>query len=165
MKENELRVIVLKKFYENRLNGYYEPTVEELKIDISQEHIFNICEQLKQKKLIEWKALCHYMGQVAVGQGKITAFGIDVIEGTQTSPYINMTSISISDSTNVIVGDNNNLNVDQSVRELINFIEKSEATPQNKEEVKGILRKLLENPIFTGVSANIISLLISKVAG
>lgn len=67
----------------------------------------NICDQLSQVGLVEWKGL---IGN-ATGMAKITAHGIDVIEGTAKAPIavsIDARHISISSSANVQVGDGNN---------------------------------------------------------
>jgi len=167
MTDNELRSIVLKQFYEQRRGDYYVPTPQKLDIDISADDILQICDQLAQHQLLSWKSLSTF-GHIHDGIGKITAYGIDVIEGTQTTPYImkieNMTTVNISDSKNVVVGNNNTQNITQSMHELIEYINNSNVTEQEKNAAKGSFKKLLEHPIFATVIGNVISQLIPKVS-
>jgi len=116
MKDGDLRGIVLEKFYEvrnqqpNMVNPLSFPGLNSIEPD--QHRLLNICEQLGDYGLIRWKSLG---GLTAVGgMGKISASGVDVVEGTARSP-ITVTfhdhSVSVSQSSNVQIGDSNTQDV------------------------------------------------------
>ena len=98
---------------------------------------------------------------VRAGMGKINAFGIDVIEGDAQPDlkveFVQNKTINISGSSNVIVGDSNVAT--QSVRDLINAIDSSSATPEQKAEAKSLLRSFLEHPLVAAVAGGAVGLL------
>jgi hypothetical protein len=99
MTDADRRAVVLRKFYEARHSSewYYMRDDEDALITM------NICRQLDQNSLIEWKP--HPGG--SVGMGRITSHGVDVIEGN-AQPAIAVSidkRISISGSKHVQVGD------------------------------------------------------------
>ena len=162
MKDTELRGIVLQKYYDNRRGNMFTPKPEEFDEQISFENILAISEQLGKHNLITWKAI-KSIGGVQVGLGKISAFGIDVIEGAATPDikveFVQNKSITISGSSNVIVGDNNKQSVSHHINEVIRAIDSSHATPEQKNEAKSLLSKLLELPIMTHIVDSAITLL------
>lgn len=116
MKDGDLRGIVLEKFYEVRnqqprmVNPLSLPGLDSIEPD--QNRLLNICEQLGEYGLIHWQSLS---GLTTVGgMGKISASGVDVVEGTAPAP-ITVTfhdhSISVSQSSNVQIGDSNTQDV------------------------------------------------------
>ncbi|MFC6123227.1 hypothetical protein ACFPZP_19450 [Citrobacter bitternis] len=60
---------------------------------------------------------------------------------------------------NVQIGDHNRLEITNSIETLNNLINSSQGTPQQKEEAKGLLRKLAEHPLLTAIAGGAISLL------
>lgn len=95
--------------------------------------------------------------------GKISAFGIDVVEGAATPDikveFVQNKSINITGSSNVIVGDHNQQNISNYVKEIVRAIDESQATSAEKAEAKGLLRKFIEHPMVTAVAGGAISLL------
>ena len=95
--------------------------------------------------------------------GKINAFGIDVVEREATPDikveFVQNQTINITGSSNVVVGDNNAQAVTQTFRDLVSIIETANAPPDQKAEVKGLLRKLLEHPLLVAVAGGAIGLL------
>jgi len=116
MTDGELRGIVLESFYEFRnrqpslLNVLALPEFTSLEPDIHR--LLNICEQLGQHGLIQWKSLNSFTS--VGGMGKITARGVDVIEGTAHAPItvtLHDHSVSVNQSSNVQIGDSNTQDV------------------------------------------------------
>ena len=102
MMDGELRGIVLKKFYElrNQPGTVNVPALPEMAtLDPEPYRIVNICEQLAEHGLINWtstESMTSYGGF-----GKISASGVDVVEGTAPAPLtvtFNDHSISVSRS-------------------------------------------------------------------
>ena len=105
MKDADRRAIILSKLYEERHSkSWIRIPIEDTRTQEEQVVEANICDQLSQVGLIEWKG---HIG-MAAGMAKITARGIDVIEGTAKPPIaitVDARQISISGSANVQVGD------------------------------------------------------------
>jgi hypothetical protein len=114
MKDGDLRGIILEKFYEIR-NDSDLVNVPELPEIVSVEpnlvRRVNICEQLGQYGLIKWVSTNSHSS--IGGFGKITARGVDVVEGTASAPIsvtLNDHNISIIQSSNVQIGHSNTIN-------------------------------------------------------
>lgn len=168
MKDNELRGIVLQYFYDKREILDIKPDPADLEIEITSSKLYDICDQLGQHNLIKWREYLTLTGRIPLG-GKITAHGIDVIEGN-CKPNIavkimqsNTTNhnINISGSQNVAIGDNNNQNIIDALKCLASAIDASDAKPEAKEEAKGLLEKLLNNPIIASIAGAAITGLLS----
>ena len=114
MKDGELRGIVLEKFYElrNRPDMVNVPSLPEMvALDSDPYRLVRICEHLGEKALIEWESVNSHSS--VGGFGKITAYGVDVIEGTTQPPFtmaLHDHRISISHSSNVQIGNSNTIN-------------------------------------------------------
>ena len=113
MKDGDLRGIVLEKFYEIRndsdlVNVAELPEIVSLEPNVIRR--VNICEQLGQYGLIKWVSA---NSTTSVGGfGKITARGVDVVEGTARAPItvtLHDHRISVSQSSNVQIGDSNTI--------------------------------------------------------
>lgn len=162
MKDTQLRGILLQIFYERRREQWFLPQVEDVGFSVSEQDILQVCDQLAQHGMLEWKALKSH-GIVNTGLGKINAFGIDVIERAATPDikveFVQNQTINISGSSNVVVGNNNSQAVTQTVRDLVSIIESSDAPAEQKNEAKGLLRKLLEHPLLAALAGGAIGLL------
>ncbi len=162
MKDTELRGIVLQCYYDKRREVMFTPKEEDFQVQIMLEDIYAISEQLGEHGLITWKALKSNDG-VECGLGRITAHGIDVLEGGATPgikvEFVQNKSINITDSSNVIVGDHNKQNISHHISEIARAIDASQATAEQKAEAKSLLRKFVEHPMVTAVAGSAISLL------
>lgn len=112
MKDGELRGLVLKKFYEvrNHPQDLINPTTLPDLDSINHIWLFNICEQLREHKLLRW--VSHKSMTTVGGMGHISAAGVDVVEGTVRPPItviFHDHSISISQSANVQIGNSNSI--------------------------------------------------------
>lgn len=162
MKDTQLRGIILAKYYERRRGQIFAPQPEEFDPPIAIEDILGISDQLGQHGLIEWKVLKTY-GGISAGFGKISAFGIDVVEGEATPDikveFVQNKTINVSGSSNVVVGDHNKMSVTQHIAELARVIENSSGTPEQKAEAKGLLRRLVEHPLVASIAGGAVGLL------
>jgi hypothetical protein len=81
-------------------------------------------------------------------RGKITARGVDVVDG-DVPPPIRVTlhdhSISITGSTGVIVGSGNKQNIVGDIGKIHAAIDHSHASDGEKQEAKSLLQKLVGN--------------------
>ena len=84
MKDTQLRGIVLAKYYESRRSHPFTPKPNDFDPPIQIEEILSISDQLGDHGLIKWEGI-RFLDGTGTGFGKITAFGIDVVEGEATS--------------------------------------------------------------------------------
>ena len=159
MKDTQLRGVILAKYYERRREPNFTPDPSDFDPPISIQDIFAISGQLGQHGLITWSPLRGTGGPVA-GMGQITAFGIDVVEGAATSDdikleFVQNKTVNITGSSNVVVGDNNQITLTQYVDELAHLIDNSSGTSEQKAEAKSILQSFLEHPLVTAIAGGI----------
>jgi hypothetical protein len=100
--DHQARGIVLKRLYDRRHDA--PPFLELGTPDTGGRRTENICLQLKEFGLITWKPSNRSSGGIA----KITAQGVDVVEGTAPAP-ISVTLISVAESSNVQIGNGHTL--------------------------------------------------------
>ncbi len=173
MKDSELRGYILKYFYDGRRKGeLITPKPADLGVDVTEQAILDVCDQLREKNLLQWKPFKSVMadsfGKITAGTpGKITSYGIDAVEGNATTDikvefvqHTNNSTVNITGSTHVIAGnsitgDNNTL----TLSGLAKAIESAEATPQEKEEAKTLLREFLEHPLVSAIAGSAVGLL------
>ncbi|PIG09612.1 hypothetical protein [Comamonas sp. 26] len=163
MKDTDLRGELLNVLYENRRDEDFVPSSGNFSFPFSDDDILSIAMQLNEHGLVNAKAT-HYLGsKTAMHYCHISALGIDTVEsGSSPNLRINLVpqqNITISGSSNVIVGNNNKQSVNHSVQELARVIDSSTATPEQKEEAKGLLKKFLEHPLLTAVASGAVGLL------
>lgn len=125
MKDGELRGVVLKRFYEvrNHPPGLVNPVTLPGLDSIDHVWLFNICEQLHEYGLLQWTLV----GSTTTvgGMGHISARGVDVVEGTTSSPItviLQDHSISVAGSSNVQIGDSNVQHVNISTPDLSRLV-------------------------------------------
>ena len=169
MKDTELRGLILQYYYERRREGSSLPAPKpvDLGVEVDEQDVLQVCDQLGEHNLLKWtaskSATADSFGKIIFGLGKINANGIDVIEGEAT-PDIkvkfvqhNNNTVTITGSTGVnnIIGSNNTL----TLPELVKAIESADATPQDKEEAKTLLRKFLDHPVASAIAGKAVDLL------
>jgi len=162
MKDTELRGLLLQAYYEHRREDWFVPTAEELGVNVDEQDILQVCDQLGQHNLIQWRSLASF-GNINAGMGKISAFGIDVVEGEATPDIkvhiVQNNSVNVTGSTNVAVGDHNYQTITDSVQHLVSTIDSSCASMEQKAEAKSLLRKFLEHPLLSAQAGGAIGLL------
>ena len=160
MKDAEIRGMILQYYYARRRESWSLPKPEDLGGGLSDKDILQVANQLAEHHLLEWRKIGSH-GEIHAGMGKINAFGIDVVEGGAKTElkveFVQNKTINITGSANVVVGDNNH--VTQSIRDLVNAIESSAGTPEQKNEAKGLLRRFLEHPLVAAAAGGAIGLL------
>ena len=102
-------------------------------------------------------------GGPSVGIGQITAEGVDVVEGNATAPisitFDHRSTVSVTSSQNVQVGNNNIQSVAGQFQILLDAIDVSSATPAEKQEAKTLVRKVLEHPVVAAIVGGLASAL------
>jgi hypothetical protein len=155
MTDADRRALVLNKLYSVRHSSewYAMPDHQDI-ADEDRLITVNICRQLSQNGLIEWKR--HPSG--LMGMGQITSHGVDVIEGyAHSSIAISVDKrISISGSNHVQVGDGNTQDVRFDAEKVVTAINNSDATVTEKEEAKSLFRCVAENPILSKILGGLI---------
>ena len=115
MKDSDIRAIVLQRYYELRKEiGFYKLAPSDLG-DIPLSEYERIGAQLSDSGYLEW----YNSADGGLGQGRITAAGVDVIEGTAASLIgitMNDNSVRVHNSTNVAVGNQNTITTMMDVR-------------------------------------------------
>lgn len=160
MKDSELRGLLLQYFYERRRKDTLPaPKAADFGVDVDDQDILHVCDQLGEKGLLKWNSVKSTSGSgdyFLAGIGRINAYGIDVVEENVTPPIKvefvqhNNNTVTITDSTGVnnIIGSNNTL----TLSELVKAVESADATPQEKEEAKTLLRKFLDHPLVSAIA-------------
>jgi hypothetical protein len=150
MKDSEVRGIILKTLYGVRHmnngmmslpDGMNDPSIPPAVLG-------NCAAQLDEQGLIKFRQL---MGRsYPSGMASITAYGVDVIEGT-TRPAIAVTvdsSINVSGSQGVqIGGQGNTQNLSFDIEKMISVIDSAGASLTEKEEAKSLLKRLFDNKL------------------
>lgn len=161
MTDSELRGIVLRRFYDRRHDGFVTLAETDFSGQFSFVELRSICRQLSEKGLIgEWHPTSTGAGPT-IGIGRITADGIDVIEGTRSPPisitFDQRSTISVSASQNVQIGNQNVQSIAIHLQSLAKAIEHSSATEQEKSEAKSLLNKFLAHPLVSALLGGVIS--------
>ena len=169
MKDTEIRALVLKYFYEKRYDGYdgYQQWTDDdilnLGHGLNKKIVFGICDQLSDHNLIVWKPVKNSGVGTVAGMGKITAHGVDVVEGNAMPDikveFVQNKTVSITGSSNVVVGNNNIQNITQHIHQIEHAINSSTGSDEEKTEAKSLLRKFIEHPLVTSIAGGTISLL------
>ena len=162
MKDTELRGLVLQYYYDRRRENWLLPKPSDFNTPIGQDDILHICDQLGEHHLLDWKPL-KAQGRILNGTAKITAFGIDVAEGVATPDikveFVQNKTINITGSSNVVVGNSNVQTISNSIHDLVKIIDSANATVQERQEAKGLLRTFLEHPLLAAIAGGAIGLL------
>jgi hypothetical protein len=154
MKDTDIRGLLLQRYYERRREGMISLESEaDFAGRITQEELLHVSSQLGEHGLIEWRAV-ESMVAILGGAGKITAHGIDVVEGGRQSPIaIHFTdqSVRISGSVGVAVGNSNQQTISLQLQELIEAIDKGVGSEADKREAKSRLQAFLAHPLVSAL--------------
>jgi len=145
MKDNELRGIILEKFFEVRRERVFQPKPDNFNPPIPPEDLYRICDQLHEHGLIHWnpfKTLGGYLG----GMGQITAYGVDVVgnEGKQSPINITITSNIFNQS---FIFD---------IEQIIMRINDIDASEEEKTEAKSRIKSFIEHPLVSSIVGGIL---------
>ena len=175
MKDSELRGLVLQEFYTKRRDGHIMIGTDGgqcLEIPgIDEQELLRISGQLAQYFLIEWQGEEDTFGKPMFGVGKISALGVDVIEGEQKAPL----PIHIDQSHNVqnihIEGQNGgvqvagaqshqNQSIEQDIGKLISAVNGANVSEAAKQEAKGLLAKFLQSSAASSIFGSAVTALL-----
>lgn len=158
MRDQDLRYELLKELYESRSEEDVQIGLGAMQNQAQSERI-RIANQLAECGLISFQVLNRHLG----GLARITAAGVDVMEGAVKPPIAmnidQSQTINISGSSSFQVGHGNTQEIRAGVSMLLSAIEKSDASTQQKEEAKSLLRKFLEHPLVAAVAGGAVGLL------
>ncbi len=150
MKDTELRGLILQAFYDRRQTRVIlRPSAGWIDSRTSDDDVVRISEQLGDHGLLDWHP--DYEG----GVGIITAYGVDVVEG-EKSPDIDVQLVqnyttNVSNSANVIVGNNNSQTVVNAFEEILRAIEASSGDAASKAQSKSLLSQLASSPVIAQI--------------
>jgi hypothetical protein len=125
MRDNELRGIILETLYNQRRRNLVDFETELGKLPLPDGAMESIVRQLEKKGLIERP----FRPLSGLGKGRITAYGIDVVEKT-TSPPLSILfqqHITVQDASDVQIGTGNMQNV-SDVKKMNTAIDHSQAS-------------------------------------
>ena len=161
VKDNDLRGTVLQNFYDLRHKKSSLQLPDVAIPDADWRVTSNICMQLSDHGLIEWSPSNSIDETIFGGLGRITAHGVDVIEG-HSRPRIAITvhdrSVAVHGSTNVQIGNSNTLSATIDINNVFKAIDESTASDEQKEEAKSLFTKLTGNATFAAIIGAITSI-------
>jgi hypothetical protein len=153
MNDNQLRGLVLKKYYDLRRRGpfqwaeFAETVNEDPFFEAVGDDLIRICDQLAEHGLINWKPLRAGSGRSIGGFGEISSQGVDVVEG-HTKPPVSISfdhSITVQSSSHVQIGNSNIQTGNIELEKLVAAVNNSTANEAEKAEAKSLLQKLFSN--------------------
>lgn len=127
--------------------------------DVAYSEVVRICDQLAEKSLIHWRRAG---GRLAHGAGKITAFGVDVIDGNIESPIairLDLSqSYSVTDSTGVQIGQGNvQTTILIDIEKIMAAIDGSTVSEAEKAQAKSLLKHFLSHPLVASILGGLAS--------
>lgn len=163
MTDHEVRELVLQHLYENRhtrRDGISVPKIaQSLGLDI--ELVKSAARQLDDLTLARYERTVGGRGTVS-----ITTYGVTDMEGMGggSSPItLNQNTFNTSSesgTSNVIVGDgnvNSTKTTNIPVADLLDKLNALDASPEEKEEAKGLVTRLTHNPLICAVVGGAVS--------
>ena len=146
MRDNELRGIILEALYNQRRGDLVDFETELGKLPLPDGAMESIVRQLEKKGLVERP----FRSLSGVGKGRITAYGIEVVEGT-TSPPLSILfqqHITVQYSSDAQISTGNMQNV-SNINKMNTAIDQSQASQDAdkslfewvSKSVVGILKK------------------------
>ncbi len=157
MKDTELQRIVLTHFYKQRMHGGdLTPHSDDFSPPIPEAELNRICNQLGEKKSLEWRRQLHNI----YGIGRITAKGVAEIEAEPA--ILPVQNINIHHSSGFQIGNNNTQNIQIQLQQVIDKIDKSDAPKEQKDSAKDLLKKVLAHPLFSSVAQPIVTAILGS---
>ena len=161
MKDNEIRGLLLGKYYERRREQYIDLQPSEFGNAITKKDILYVSQQLYEHGLIQWTAVGGGAGGILAGRGHITASGVDVVENKGVGAPIEITfdqstHYSVKSSSGVQIGNANTQGDSLNLSQVIDAINNSVASTQEKQEAKSKLVAFLKHPLVTTVVGKLI---------
>jgi hypothetical protein len=154
VRDTESRGVVLERFYAARHKvDWLDFSALLTHVMMDRTELANICKQLGQHGLIEWESVDTLTGNIPM-RGRITASGIDVIEGNAVAP-ISVTlhdhSVHVTSSTNVQIGNANTQSVQLEIKKILTKIDQAAAPQPEKQQAKSLLESLSNNALLVSL--------------
>ncbi|HWD59361.1 MAG TPA: hypothetical protein VG308_13825 [Stellaceae bacterium] len=153
MRDDELRGAILQRFFDYRHRGILQLT-DILDVGYPAEPLLvaSVCERLAQAGLIEWKTS---KSMAAVGGiGRITAAGVDVVEGHRDPPNTPMLRghvLSGGGTTNIQAGGGVSATGRLPIDRALKAVDQSNASDADKSLAKSLITELGTNPLACSV--------------
>lgn len=169
MTDNELRGRLLKWYYEKRREGGVRPTPKDFDEIIDDLDITRVSRQLYEHNLIVASYTPPGRDSSPFGnlhQARISADGIDVIEGEAKAPIAvridnrrieNKQTFNIDRSTGIQVGDYNSQEVVGALEQIVSRINGIDASEAERKEAKSRLESFLKHPLVNTVLGETLS--------
>jgi hypothetical protein len=161
MKDNEIRGLLLKKYYEKRREPHFQPKPEDFAGQLTTGDILAVSEQLAQHGMLDWRSTSTMRDpERGRGMGRITATGVDVVEGNTSPPiaiHLQNVSVHSSPNANVIMGDENTQNINANIDAIIRAINEGRGTDEQKAEAKSLLKRFVEHPLTAAIAGGLSS--------
>jgi hypothetical protein len=167
--DSQLQGLVLQELYDQRREGKWIDPVRYLR-DWDPMEVYRLCDLLDENCLIDWKPI-RQQGYTVTGRGHINARGIDVIERDKAEEEFNIqlpvtqNHITINQSSGFQIGDHNTMQIVASIKTLVEEIEASDGTPEEKQEAKSKLRAFIEHPLVNTALGAAASTLLGLLGG
>jgi len=160
MKDNEIRGVLLQRYYDRRREQYIDIEPDELPVPITKDDILYVSSQLADHGLIEFKPALSGQGQIVAGRGHILAPGVDVVENEGAGAPIQIsfdqsTNITVENSSNVQLGKGNIQGETINIQKLVMAIDDANASQKEKQEAKSKLEQFLNHPLVKAILGSI----------
>jgi hypothetical protein len=160
MTDEEIMGAMLQILYERRYDSFVHLTTAFDALGLEQKVLRHNLSRLHQKGLIDWQD----KEVRGLGMGNITDYGIDVATKKSQPPMpMVFQTINISNSSGVIVGNNNTQN-NSEIETLIATLNDPNSTAGQKAEAKRRLQRIAESPLTGAVAAAVVGAL-ARAAG
>jgi hypothetical protein len=159
MRDNVLRGLFLQKLYEHRRETQdmsYGLSPADFSFPITQQELVRIGLQLQEHNLAQ---SCND----ACLAWRLTARGVDIVEREGVGAPIEIKIINVSNSSHVVVGNNNTQNIDNSIQVILSAIDKAPASAEQKTEAKNLLQQFLKHPLVTSIAGGATQALLKTV--
>jgi hypothetical protein len=153
MKVDELRGLLLEKYYQRRKERLIALLPSDFDGKLNEQDILSIAGQLADHGLIHWRANTG-QGGVGGGMGTITAAGVQVVEHTMPAPIdIQLSGAGRkSPASGAPAADETRQRVGAAIARLAQAIDECEASAAQKREAALLLRAFQQHPLLCTIT-------------
>lgn len=155
MPDNELRGLLLEKYYQRRKERLIGLVPSDFDGQLDEQDILNFAGQLADHGLIHWRPN-RGLGGIGGGMGTITAAGVDVVESKVAAPIeIHLSrdrSLHASACASVMPEVQTRPTVAVAIERLAQAIDDSDASAAHKQAATALLRAFQEHPLLCTIA-------------
>ena len=155
MTDNELRGLLLEKYYQRRKERLIGLVPSDFDGKLNEQDILNIAGQLADHGLIHWRPN-RGLGGTGGGMGTITAAGVDVVESKVPAPieihWSQLHRCQASISAGVMPANETRQSVGVAIARLAQAIDDSDASAAHKQAATLLLRAFQEHPLLCTIA-------------